>query len=53
MEVKRLFRPSHDQLFEQILKHLINLIFFEILLDLLHVVELLELVHFDVGIRKT
>ena len=45
-EVKRLFRSSHNQLLEQILKHLINLVFFEILLDLLHVVEFLELVHF-------
>ena len=45
-EVERLFRSSNDELLEEVFEHLVYLVFFEVLLDLLHVVELLEFIHF-------
>ena len=45
-EFKGLLWLVDDQLLEEVLKHLVDLVLFEVLLDRLHVVKFLEFVHF-------
>ena len=44
-ELKRVIRSGDDKLLEKILKELVNLVLVQIVLNRLHVVELLHLVH--------
>lgn len=44
-EFEGFLRAGHDQLLKEVLKELIHLVLFQVLLNRLHVVELLHLVH--------
>ena len=44
-ELERVLRASNDQLLEKVLEELVDLVLLKVLLNRLHVVELLHLVH--------
>ena len=46
-ELMRVIRARNNELLEQVFKELIHLILFEIVLNRLHVVEFLHLIHVD------
>lgn len=47
-EVERLVGLVDDQLFQEVLEELVDLLLLEVRLDLLHVVEFLQFVHFKI-----
>ena len=44
-ELERILGAGHNELLEQVLEQLVDLVLFQVLLNRLHVVELLHLVH--------
>ena len=48
-ELERVLRSRHNNLLQEVFKKLIDLVLFQVLLDRLHVVELLHFVHLAVS----